>query len=280
MTLREFFQITRPLVVIDCETSGLNPDKDRICEIGLQVHYHDERPLLEWRTLIDPGIIMPKEVTDVHRIRNEDIKLCARCSREPLSHPSVQCLEFHAWPRFDQIATNLARGLTDVDFAGKNVRFDLRFLAAEMYRAKVSWSYIGARVVDAERIESLGEPRTLSDLYRKHLKRDPKDAHQALADVRMTTEILEAQVIKYKMPRSLDELHELQWPGWIDPEGKFKYNAQGEPCFSNWGKHANKRMQDVAPDYWDFIISKDFSPEIKSLATNAKLGKFPPRRTT
>jgi hypothetical protein len=67
--------------------------------------------------------------------------------------PTRECEGFKPWPSFKQLAPNLAKGFTDVDFAGKNVRYDLRILSAEFARANVEWSYMDARIVDADRLE-------------------------------------------------------------------------------------------------------------------------------
>ena len=69
---------------------------------------------------------------------------------------------------FRQLAPSLAKGFVDCDLAGKNVRFDLRIIAAEMARASQPWSYTGARIIDAERLEQLAVPRSLSHLHEKY----------------------------------------------------------------------------------------------------------------
>ncbi len=162
-----------------------------------------------------------------------------------------------------------------------NVRFDLRMFQAEFDRARIAWTYAGARIVDAYKLESMGEPRNLSALYEKHTGKKPVDAHQALADVRMTTEVIEAQLKKYQtLPRDLDVLHKAQWGDLIDVEGKFRF-VDGVACFGGWGKHANKSMERVAkedPQYYSKFIcgpGSDFSQDVKRLAMDALAGKFP-----
>jgi DNA polymerase III subunit epsilon len=142
-----------------------------------------------------------------------------------------------------------------------------------MVRAGVPWSYIDARIVDADRLEQLGEPRRLADLYKKHLGRSMENAHSALGDVKATAEVLAAQLAVYKLPCELSKLHALQWPGQIDPDGRFRL-INGVACVA-FGKWSGKPMRDVAPSYWDWILSSDFSVDVKALAANAKLGKFP-----
>lgn len=295
MNLHQLLAIKRPLIMLDTETTGLDPKDARIIEIGFQVWTADGLQK-EWRSLVNPGVSIPPETTKVHGITDAVVQGCrftdaddpSPCGEPQECHwfPSMEygtteadrptdAHPFRPWPTFAQLAPNLAKGLTDVDFAGKNVRYDLRVLAAEMERAHTAWSYLDARIVDADRLEKLGEPRSLSHLYKKHVGRDPEDAHQALADVRMTTEVIEAQLRKYDaLPRDLDLLHAAQWPGWIDPEGKFKF-VDGVACIGQWGKWAGKPMRSVERSYWQFIIDKDFSADVKKLAMDALMGVFP-----
>lgn len=281
--IHQLLHLTRPLFVIDTETTGLNPKCDRIIEIGFQ-RWTSNGMDKEWRSLIDPGVPIPAGAPKTHGILDSSVRGCRVCLRSREAHiplgslmdPTRECEGFRPWPRFEQLAENLAMGFTDCDYAGKNVRFDLRMFSAEFARAKVEWSYLDARIIDADRLEQLGEPRTLSHLYEKHLGKKLEDAHEALSDVRGTTEVIVAQLQKYQtLPRDLDILHATQWPGWIDGDGKFRFNEDGVPCVGQWGKYAGRPMRDVNPGYWDFILSGDFSPDVKALASAAKMGKFP-----
>lgn len=286
--IHRLLNIRRPLIVLDVEATGLDPKEARIIEIGFQI-WTEVGLLKEWRSLVNPGVPIPPETTKIHNISDETFKRCRHCISLPQDHPAYQpsddgtarCETFAPWPTFAQLAPNLAKGFVDCDFAGKNVRYDLRVFAAEFARTRVMWSYASARIVDADRLEHLGEPRTLSALYEKHVGKKPVDTHQALADVRMTTELIETQLQKYQtLPRDLDVLHATQWPGWIDPDGKFKF-VDGVPCFGAWGKHANKSMRLVAkidPQYYTKFIcgpTSDFSKDVKKLAMEAVAGRFP-----
>lgn len=285
--------LSRPLILLDCETTGLDVARDRIWELGFQVYegeFPGGGPASEWLSLIDPGILIPREMLEAIgriEITDESFKMCRRCGSDIVWHappaPPDGC-EFASIPRFAQIAAKLARGFSDCDFAGKNIRFDLRVTAAEMARNGVEWGYLGARIVDAERLEQLAEPRTLSRLYKKYTGLDHVGAHGALADVKASAVLIARQLEAHpSLPADLDRLHALQWPGWIDGDGKFRFDANGVPRFGNWGKHANKPMNTPevslkdrkGQTYWDFITSADFPADVKRIAREAKLGRFP-----
>jgi DNA polymerase-3 subunit epsilon len=272
--MNTLLKLVRPLIVIDCETCGLQPDA-RIIEIAFQV-WTAEGMKKEWRSLVNPETPIPEAAIKVHGIRDEVVQRCRECEAPRSEHDKNTdgCAAFKPWPTFKQLAANLAKGFTDCDFAGKNIFFDLRRLDFEMRRAGQPWSYAGAKIIDADRLEQLGEPRHLSDLYRKHCG-EPKDAHHAMADVRMTTEVIAAQLRKYgNLPRDVAKLHEAQWPGRIDADGKFRF-VDGVPCFAQWGKYAGRPMREADNGYWDFILKSTFSVEVKALAAQAKLGRFP-----
>lgn len=284
MNLSKILPLKRPLVVFDLETTGVDTRTARIVEIGFQMFYpkSEDRPVKEYRTLVNPGVPIPAETTEVHKISAESFAKCRDCggllpSSACPQHETSAC---RPWPTFKDLALNLAKGFTDVDLAGKNVkRFDLPILVAEFGRVGVLWSPLGARIIDVERIEQIAVPRTLSDLYEKYTGQKMDDAHQALADVRGTTTVLEHQLQQHqtRLPRDLDALHALQWPGMIDLEGKFRFNDDGVPCFSSWGKYSGQPMRNADTGYWDFILGKDFAAETKAIAANAKLGVFPCR---
>lgn len=314
--LHELLNLTRPLFVLDTETTGTDVNNDRIVEIGFEM-WTPEGMTKEWRTLVDPGVPIPKEASDVHGITDDAFERCAVCDASPMEHgvnaviqygDGLLCDKLSRHPRFVDLAANLTKSFVDCDFAGKNVRFDLRIVAAEMRRARVDWSYAKARVVDNDRLEQLAEPRNLGRMYAKYAPcescqgkghnaenggtcnnclgtgkhgKPHEGAHGALSDVRASRVVIVGQLEAHPdaLPRNLDELHAKQWPGWIDPDGKFKF-VNGVACFANWGKYAGKPMRAADAGYWNFILTNDFGSDVKKLASDAKLGKFPEQKQT
>jgi DNA polymerase-3 subunit epsilon len=319
--IHKVLNLTRPLFVVDTETTGLDVKNDRIAEFGFQEWVGAgpckncenqltafksgsiaELPktcefcnmtgrieggmIKEWRTLVNPGVPIPPSVTKIHGITDEMVRGCRLCSRSAAYHDleeavddmGQRCTGFKPWPRFADLAESLATGLSNCDFGGQNPRFDLRITSSEMSRSGVTWSYAGARIVDSRQLEQIAVPRHLGDLHKKYTGHKHDGAHGALSDVRAAATVIFHQLQTYpELPRDLDVLHAAQWPGMIDPDGKFAF-VDGVACFGRWGKYAGKPMKVADPGYWDFILKNDFSPEAKAIAADAKLGKFPEQK--
>lgn len=280
--IHTLLSLTRPLFCFDCETTGLNTETARIVELGFQ-QWDAEGMTKEYRTLVNPLVPIPQAVIDVHGITDAIVTGCRECDRPLALHrgdamlpgaPTRSCEGFKPWPTFKQIAVSLAGGFRDCDYAGKNVRFDLRILAAEMKRARQAWSYAGARIIDADRLEQLAVPRHLSDLHKKYTGKEHDGAHGALSDVRASTNVIVGQLGMWGvLPRDLDQLHELSWPGWLTTDGGVRLvNGVATIMF---GKHRDKALRDVPGDYFDWILKNDFADDMKKIASEAKMGRYP-----
>ena len=109
-----------PMIAIDCETTGLNPRRDRIVSFaairiseGLQV---EEPPLLD--LLIDPGVEIPERATAVHGIDRAGLA---------------------GAPSFATAYDRIAKSLQGCVVVGHFVGFDLAMLARETTRARKPW---------------------------------------------------------------------------------------------------------------------------------------------
>lgn len=276
----DLLTLTRPFIIFDLETTGFRPE-DRIVEIGFQI-YEATGLTKEWRALVDPLMPIPPGATAVHDISDDMIRGCRACGLQKEIHPIQKseraidsCGEFLPCFTFAQLAPSLAHGFSGCDFGGKNIRFDLGKLAEEMVRVNVPWSYAGARIVCADRLEQLAEPRGLAALYTRRTGKEPLKAHSALDDVQMTAEVLDAQFRTFEqLPRDLDELHKLQWPDWIDSEGKFRIRDGVPQCW--FGKrYKGQDMRTIPADFYQWMLGQNFSPEVKAIAADAVAGRFP-----
>lgn len=253
------FKLERPLFFFDLETTARKPEEARIIELGFW-EFGPAGFVREWCGRFNPEVPIPPKVSEITGISDFDVS---------------------AKPRFRQIAANLAKGFSNCDFAGNNIRYDLRVMSAEMGRAGQEWSYAGARILCNYRLEQIAVPRKLADLYERYTGKKLEGAHGALVDTRASTEVLIGQLARWAplFPADLQQLHDLQWPDWIDTEGKFRFDEQGI-AYMNFGKHQDLPLEKVPRDYWDFMLSpkEKFSAEAKAIAAAAKLGNFPRRQ--
>src|SRR3970040_1043094 len=101
--------LTRPLVCIDLEATGVWPGRDRIVQIAVASIFPDGR-VTTWSSLVNPEQPIPPAATAIHVI-SEALAASA--------------------PTFAQLAPTIAAHLSGGDLAGYNVeRFDRRLLAA------------------------------------------------------------------------------------------------------------------------------------------------------
>lgn len=250
--LDKVFSLSRSLFVLDLETTSLEVQTARIVEIAFQ-QFDATGFVKEYCTRVNPGVPIPPEATKVHGI--SDANVADR-------------------PRFKQLAESFARGFIACDFCGQNVRYDLRVLSAEMTRVGQEWSYVGARIIDSGQLERLAVPRTLSHLHEKYTGHKHDGAHGALSDVRASVTVVVHQLQAHPtLPRDLDQLHALQWPGFLCDGGEFRMVGGVATC--QFGKWRGRAMQDIERSYWDWILKNDFPADVKVLASAAKLGKFP-----
>jgi len=260
--LTELFPLDRPVAFFDIEATGSDPFYDRIVEISiLKIESNGTRKIITER--INPGIRIPIEAINIHRIRNEDVKNC---------------------PSFREIAPKILDILKDSDLAGYNiVEYDLKIIAKEFERAGIEFSLNQRRIVDAFKIFQRNERRDLSAAYKFYCGKQLKGAHGAEPDILATYEVFLAQLQKYNdLPKNMAGLHEYcnaQDDRFVDAERKF-YWRDGQAYF-NFGKYKSKALEQIThedPNYIDWIIQKsEFSQEVIDICWKALRGMFPSR---
>jgi len=253
-------KLTNTLVTLDLETTGTWVDKDKIIEIamikstleGEEIHY-DKR--------INPQMPIPQAVTELTGISNKDVE------EQPL---------------FRDLALEILEFIGEADLAGFNLeRFDLPLLARELQEAGHRFDWKLRKVYDAQKVFHINEKRNLTAAYEFYCNKDLEDAHSALADTQATLDIIKAQVKKYgegdDSIESLAQFEHKVTSEFYDDERKFRWwNGK---LYMMFGKYARKyTLQDIVrrdPKYLEWIVSADFSEEVKNLVRNALHGQFP-----
>src|SRR5512137_1071598 len=97
-------------VAVDIETTGLDPERDAIIEIGA-VKFSGSRVEAEWSSLVNPGRHVPEFITSLTHIDDAMLR----------GAPSVR-----------QATADLAAFAGDCALIGHNIRFDLSFLQRQI----------------------------------------------------------------------------------------------------------------------------------------------------
>lgn len=237
--------LTRPLIVLDLETTGLDPTTARIVEIAmisLRPGQEDE----DWTIRLDPEIPIPAEATAVHGIKDEDVV---------------------GIETFEQIALHVRDFIGDADLCGYNlIGFDLKVLLAEFTRARVDFKYGHRALIDPKRIFFREQPRDLAAAVRTYLGRDHIGAHGAKADAQVTYEVLEAMIRTHdSLPGQSEELSEKRLdPSLVDLEGFFT-RKDGKFVFSK-GKFKGALLDLIAAtsegrNYLEWILHQSMLPD-------------------
>lgn len=236
--------LTRPLTVVDLETTGKNTKTARIVEIAITQLRPDEEPI-EWWSIVNPGIAIPPEMVQIHGI-SDDLVL--------------------GKPRFCDLAPKLIRAFRHCDFAGYGIRFDLEVLRAEFRRCAIDTEagedQAPPRILDGLRIQQVKEGRALSDAVERFAGRSHAAAHTARADVTGTIDALIGMFAHWPdLPRDMDALHALQFPrpeGAVDALGKLVWR-HGEAALA-FGKHADRLLRDVPRSYLSYMLREGDLP--------------------
>lgn len=245
-------------MIFDLETTGLAVNLDRIVEIAY-LKIMPDGEILKGDWLLNPEMKIPAEAFAIHGISDEKVKDA---------------------PTFKDKAEELFNIFNDCYFSGFNVlSFDLPMLKREFLRVGKDFNYENAKIIDAKVIYHFMEPRTLSAAYQFYCKKEHVDAHNALADVEATAEILKQQLKQYNEVRDWDfiyKIHHALDDRFVDRDRKF-YWRSGEAHFS-FSKHKDRTLAEIAetdPGFLNWILGADFSDETKEIVRKALEGEMP-----
>jgi DNA polymerase-3 subunit epsilon len=232
-------------IVLDTETTGFDPDNDRIIEICIVPWDADAAdPLLH--TLVNPLRPIPALVTEITKITDADV-----------AYP-VLSFEAHAEKIRELVESAEA-------VVGYNVAFDKRMIDASLRRCghDTQWPI----AVCAKRVWDIYEPREKRDLtnaYRRFVNKDGFDgAHGASADTLATRAVLRAQFDAFN-------LHGTPWDQ-LDPDRKRWWGDSSHVVITdgvliaNFGKHAGRPVDEIDAGFWQWLVKKDFPGHVVML---------------
>lgn len=241
------YTFPRDLVVLDTETTGVDPVKDRIIELGVTV-YSQDGTRRDWVKRFNPGVPIPVEATDIHDITDADV---------------ADCDPFSAW------APKILQALQGRDIAGYNLRrLDLPIIDEEMRRCGLTWDWRKSNIIDAAGIFFAKEQRNLSAAVQKYCGRSHDDAHGALPDAQATLDVLLAQLALYP------DLAAMELPAvaaysrmgdkdWVDLACKLYRDPDGDLRYG-FGKVKDVKVK-LDPGFGYWMLGKDFPGDTKDV---------------
>lgn len=218
-------------IYIDLETTGLNPNTDRICQLGVIL-----TDGTEINSLINPKMQIPQATTDLHGITNEMVKDA---------------------PGFEELAGQLVDHLEAAEvFVAYNYAFDFQFLQNELFKT-VQYELKESDFVflDPYKIFRTMFPHNLSNAYKFYTGQEMQGAHSAIHDIRATKVVLEAQETQYPdlFAKGLKEVERITI-GDTSILGKW-FKAQDDLISFKQGKHRGETVAKIHKDYLKWIYS-------------------------
>lgn len=277
--------LTRPLIVFDLETTGLDFIRDRIIQISYIKVSPDGTEERE-NIFVNPEKPIPHEVVELTGITDDDVKDA---------------------PTFKTLAPQLCEKFKGCDFAGYNSNhFDIPMLAEEFLRAGIDFDFSKVRLIDAQTIFHKMERRNLAAAYKFYCGRKMEEdftAHRADEDTEATYRVLMGELDKYapgvqeepdrvlendmdclaefsKQNDNVDFAGRIVWKPVIGVDGKPVLDADGKEQkveVFNFGKYKGRPVADVLRTdigYYSWMMGGDFTFNTKQVLTRIRLRGF------
>jgi DNA polymerase III subunit epsilon len=169
-------------VCFDLETTGLDPEKDRIIEAAVVIFTFDEIKK-SFETLIDPEIPISLESMAIHHITEEMIV---------------------GKPKIEDVISQILALINNYPIVGHGIGLDIAFLRAAAQRFRIPCT-LSTQYIDTLRLARLyGESPTNSlEMLRKHFNIDSEGAHRAMNDVMVNIEVFKFLSSHFKTTEEL-----------------------------------------------------------------------------
>ena len=277
--------LTKPLVIFDLETTGLDLVNDRIIQISFIKVYPDGK---EERGdyLVNPEKPIPSEISALTGISDADVANAKT---------------------FKQLSSELEAKFKGCDFAGFNSNhFDIPLLAEEFLRSGIDFDFAKCRLIDVQTIFHKMERRNLAAAYKFYCGRKMEEdfaAHRADQDTEATYRVLQGELDRYNpltaetpdraLPNDIDYLAEFSktnnyvdfagriiWKEMVDAKNETIKDKDGKPLMHevfNFGKYKGWDVAEVLkrdPGYYSWMLSSDFTNNTKQVLTRIRLREF------
>lgn len=237
------------IIYVDLETTGLDVNNDRICQIGAVLPGGEQMDLL-----VNPEMNIPAESTKIHHITNEMV----------IDAPILSDVA-------DQVIASLEKAEV---FVAYNFMFDFQVLQNELFRTvQYSLNESDFTFIDPFKIFNKMFPRTLANAYQFYTGEKMENAHNALADILATKRVLEEQEKAYPdlFDKGIEEVSR-QTIGSSVILGKW-FTVNDENVIFTRGKHKGEVVGFEHESYLKWIYNLDDSTNSERRYISDMLGK-------
>lgn len=213
-------------VCIDCETTGLDANEDRIIEVAA-VCFDGSAIYESMESLVNPGCVIPETSIAIHHITQDMVQ---------------------DKPTIDQVLPDLLKLAGNHIIIGHGIGFDLDILAVAAERHSIPCRLRNNRTLDTLRMARLyGDcPVNSLEQLRKHFNVPQEGAHRAMSDVIVNVEVFKHLAKRYRTTEAL-------------------FEALSHPIMMSTmplGKHKGRPLKEIPLQYLQWVANKDFDQDL------------------
>jgi DNA polymerase-3 subunit epsilon len=213
-------------VCFDVETTGLDPEKDRIIEIAC-VRFSFEQIFETYETLVDPGCSISLESMEIHHITDEMVL---------------------GKPKIEEILPFVLKFIGKSPIVGHGIGLDISFICAAAKRFSIPCQLESQTSIDTLRMARLyGEsPYNSLERLRQHFNIEAEGAHRAMNDVVVNIDVFKFLSKQFKTSEQL--LERLKRPILL----------KTMPL----GKHKGRPFSEIPIEYLQWVSHKNFDQDL------------------
>jgi DNA polymerase-3 subunit epsilon len=229
-------------VCLDCETTGLDANGDRIIEVAA-CRFTINENLAQCESLIDPQCIIPESSIAIHHITPDMLE---------------------GKPKIEEFLPELLNLVGNHIIIGHGIKFDIDIIAASAARANIPCKIQHNLYIDTLRLaRHYGEsPINSLEQLRKHFNITEEGAHRAMNDVIVNMDVFKFLTKPYK---TVDQI----------------FDVLAKPAAMKimpLGKHKGRPISEVPLQFLLWAANKDFDQDllfsIRSEIKRRKKGTF------
>lgn len=236
--------MNKPIVFFDLETTGKNPNPDKVRIIEISAKKVDPETLEEIDKLYfkcsNDGVPIDPDATERHGMVEADLV---------------------GKPTFQECAKKTFDFFQGCDVGGYYCSvFDIPILYYSFIRAGLTWDYKNINNYDIYSLYRKFNPGKLGDVYKKYTGKDLEDAHHATADIDATLDI-------YREMRKRNEEFESSdlnyFSDRLDLPGNFKIRILengAKEIYVDFGKWKGTCIDKVEKSYFRWMMDNDSFP--------------------